>query len=106
SLPALLDIGFSLQATQKRAFYKLEATCKHSGHYNHSGCMDVDVEHTDDRYRDIGDAEQDLRDALRCFADWIYDRLESEHDWPTDDEQVDESIRANEYEFTAEGKLV
>ena len=97
------QIAEALQAVQARQFYKLEAACRHRGHYQHSGCMSVDVEHAEDRYRDIGDAEDDIRDALRLFADWIYGRLEQEHDWLTSDEQVDESIRANEYTFNEDG---
>lgn len=103
ALNELLSIGQALQAIQARHFYKLEATCRHRGFYQHSGCMSVDVEHAEDRYRDIGDAEDEIRDQLRLFADWIYDRLESEHDWLTADEQVDEAIRANEYTFNEDG---
>lgn len=104
ALNELLSIGQSLQATQARQFYKLEATCRHCGHYQHSGCMSVEVEHADDRYRDIGDAEIDIRDALRLFADWIYKMLEKEHDWLRSDEAVDESIIDNEYTFLETGK--
>lgn len=105
TLNELLSIGQSLQAAQARQFYKLEATCWCHGSYQHSGCMSVDVTHADSLYRDVGDAEDELRDALRAFADWVYDCLESEHDWLTDDEQVDESIRANGYEFLENGSL-
>ena len=103
TLNELLSIGQALQEIQSKQFYKLEAACRHRGHYQHSGCMSVDVEHAEDRYRDIGDAEGEIRDQLRLFADWIYDRLEQEHDWLTSDEQVDESIRANEYTFNEDG---
>ncbi len=97
------QIAEALQAIQASQFYKLEATCRHRGHYQHSGCMSVEVEHAEDRYRDIGDAEGEIRDQLRLFADWIYGHLEQEHDWLTSDEQVDESIRANEYTFNEDG---
>ena len=103
TLNELLSIGQALQEIQSKQFYKLEATCRHRGHYQHSGCMSVEVEHAEDRYRDIGDAEGEIRDQLRLFADWIYDCLESEHSWLTSDEQVDESIRANEYTFNEDG---
>ena len=96
-------IAKALQDVQARHFYKLTATSTHRGHYNHSGCMDIEVEHDDDRYRDIGDAEDEVKGALRDFADWIYERLEDEHDWLTSDEQVDESIIANEYTFDEDG---
>lgn len=96
-------IAKALQDVQARHFYKLTATSTHRGHYNHSGCMDIEVEHDDDRYRDIGDAEDEVKGALRDFADWIYRRLEEEHDWLLSDEQVEDSIRANEYTFDEDG---
>lgn len=50
---------------------------------------------------DIEDAhKQNARDAMR----WVYRNLEREWEWFNSDEQVDESIRANGYEFTKEGK--
>lgn len=96
-------IAKALQDVQKPFFYKLEASVHQSGHYNHSGCMRVSVEHADDRYRDIGDAEDEIRDLMRDFADWIYDCLEQEHEWLTSDEQVDESIISNGYMFNEDG---
>ena len=98
-------IADALQAVQRRHFYKLRATTSHRGHYCHSGCMSVDVEHDDDCYRDIGDAEDDIAQLMRDFADWIYDQLQKEYDYQMSDEQVAESIIANEYEFTEDGAL-
>lgn len=100
----LHDIVKALQAAQRKAFYKLGATTKHRGHYYHSGCMSVDVCNLDDRWRDIGALEDDVKDALCWFADWIYKQLETEHEYQTSDEQVDEAIRANQYTFTEDGK--
>lgn len=40
---------------------------------------------------------------MREFADWIYSRLEAEYEYQNADEQVDESIRINEYEFAEDG---
>ena len=97
-------IADELQAVQRKHFYHLIASMNHTGHYCHSGCMSVEVEHNEDRYRDIGDAEEGITQLMRDFADWIYDRLESEYDYQTSDEAVEEAIRANEYEFDEEGE--
>ena len=43
---------------------------------------------------------------LKDFAKWIYTRLDTEWDYAMSDEQIDDSIRANEYEFTEGGKIV
>lgn len=99
----LIRIATELQDIQRRHFYKLQATMKHRGHYSHSGCMEVEVFHDDDRYRDIGDAEDEICQLMRDFADWIYDRLEAEYDYQTSDEAVEEAIVANEYEFLEDG---
>ena len=98
-------IANALQEVQRKHFYKLVATSTQSGRYSHSGCMSVEVEHDDDRYRGIGDAEGEITTLLRDFADWIYNRLEEEHDWLRSDEQVDENIVANEYMFTEDGGI-
>ena len=98
-------IADELQAVQRKHFYHLIASMNHRGHYCHSGCMSVEVEHNEDRYRDIGDAEDDIRQLMRDFADWIYGRLSDEYDYQTSDEAVEEAIRANEYEFDENGEL-
>lgn len=91
-------IADELQAVQRRNFYRLIASMSHHGH------MSVEVEDSEDRYRDIGSAEEDIRDLMRSFADWIYRQLEKEYEYQTSDEAVDEAITANEYEFTEDGE--
>lgn len=109
-LRELEDIGERLQETQRRAFYQITATTRQRGHYMHSGCMAVSVEATtpagDDICEGFIDIEEDVTDALRLFADWIYTSLEREHDYLTSDESVDEMIEANEYEFDEDGDII
>lgn len=101
-------IADRLQAIQRRNFYRLEATMRLNGRYEHSGCMSVDV-CGDGSMRDYGDVSESVCDdivcEMRCFADWIYESLEKEHDWLMSDEQADESIMANEYEFDEYGDI-
>lgn len=101
----LHDICKGLQDVQRRHFYKLEARVKQSGHYMHSNCTDIDVTHADDQYRDIGEDEGILAQLLRDFMDWIYARLEDEHDYLLSDEALKESIEANECEFEENGTI-
>ena len=96
----------ALTAVQRKHFYQLEAKVSTYGHYSHSCCTRVTVEHAEDRYRDIGDAEEEITQLLRDFMDWIYSRLEAEHDYLTSDEQIRDSLIANEVEFTEEGDRV
>lgn len=103
--PTLIRIAQGLQDAQRRNFYRLVATCKHRGHYYHSGCMDVEVEDSEHRYRDIGADYDEIKGLLREFADWIYKRLEVDYEWQTSEEAVLESCEANGYEFDEKGTM-
>lgn len=99
----LAAIARDLVDVQRRNFYQLTAVVQHRGHYYHEHCTEIDVERPDsDRGVAEGDAEA-IKDALRAFMRWIYGQLEKEHDWLMADEQVDDAIRANEYEFNEDG---
>lgn len=99
-------IADELQAVQSKAFYRLEASMAHRGHYYHSGYMSVSVEDREDSYRDVSRFEDDITDAMRDFASWIYRQIGAEYEYAMSDENVDESIRINEYEFTESGDIV
>lgn len=103
--PELIRIAQGLQDVQKRHFYKLRARTSHRGPYYHSGYMAVEVCHYDDQYRDIGDAEDEITQLLRDFADWIYEQLEAAYEYRMEDEVIEEGIRANEYEFDENGNI-
>jgi len=107
-------IADALQEAQRKVNYTATASTKQRGHYCHSGCMEVvvDVEHTyisepDEKKFDerFCNAEAAITQCMRDFADWIYKRLEEDYEWRMKDEQVDENITANEYEFTEDGKI-
>jgi hypothetical protein len=99
----LHGIADALQEAQRGAFYRLTATAKHSGHYYHSGCMEIDTERTDGA--EVAEEQHSMvTQCLRDFADWIYRQLERAYEYVNSDEQVDESIRANGYEFDDNGR--
>lgn len=91
---------------QRSRFYKITARMKQgsgSNFYSHSGTMSVEVYvNGDDAPREI---EDDVKQLMRDFADWIYSQLEADYNWRMADEQVDDSIRANEYEFDEDGEI-
>jgi hypothetical protein len=66
--------------------------------YNHENSVDIEV------HGDHGStAEEELCEMARDCMRWIYNQLKAEYEWLTSDEQVDESMRINEYEFDEEG---
>lgn len=86
---------------------------KHSGHYSHEYCTEFDFNFPDDNEgedwpddkREVWDKEcEALKENARDFMKWIYRQLEKEYEYMMSDECVDESICANEYQFTEEGK--
>ena len=95
-------IAQGLQDVQRRHFYRLTADITSArDHY-----IRVEVEDSENRYRDIGDAEDDVRGLMNDFNDWMFKCLQDEYEYLTSDEAVEESIVANEYEFDAYGNWV
>ncbi len=106
SEPKLYRIAELLYDVQRHNFYSIGARCAHRGHYYHSGCMAIDVwpDETMSERTTLSELHEEyIIDAMRDFADWIYKKLREEYEYLMSDEQVDETILANEYEFTAEG---
>jgi len=84
-------------------FSSLSATINVGGRGCNSGCMEVNVfDHNSEGDTDSTENEE-LTQLMRDFADWIYAQLKGEYEWRMADEQVDESIRANEYDFDEDG---
>lgn len=77
---------------------------KQRGHYNHEHCTDFTVNVSDDDSPEAGDASEALEEVSKDAMRWIYRQLESDYNWHNADEQVDESIEANRYTFTEDGK--
>lgn len=93
---------------------------KHAGHYHHEHCTRFsDVEYGDDdpietlpyggpeyqeRVAYLDGRTEELIELARDAMRWIYAQLEAEYEFLNSDEQVDELIRANAYEFTEEGR--
>ena len=99
----LHEIADSLFEIQRKHFYRLTASTLQRGYYMHSGCMAVDV-HEDGRDADADTADE-VKSALRSFADWMYSALEKEYWYRMSAEHVDEMITANEYEFSEDGQI-
>ncbi len=82
---------------QRRNFYQIRGGVSANDQYMRTS---ADAYRADDR-EVIG--EDDANQIVSEFADWIYRALEVEYDYQNADEQVDESIRCNEYEFDEDG---
>lgn len=98
----LAEIGQALQEAQRPVKWTGSASVGVQGIYSHSGCMNISV-NMETEWRD--ETESIIEQCLRDFADWIYARLRTEYEWMNSDEQVDEVLVANEYEFEADGSM-
>jgi hypothetical protein len=104
-LHSIADQLALLQVTQRLATgrTRMELRIRAEGHYSHSGTMRVE-----DIYDIFTDDEIDLTDELlavfRRFADWIYARLEEEHDYLLSDECIDQYLA--ELTFDSDGSEV
>lgn len=100
----LHEIADRLDQVQTYASYQIVARTRHSyPHYYHEYTMQVDVER-EDEYDLREGQEEEVIDCLREFARWIYRQLDESYFDLIEDEQVAETIRANEYEFTESGR--
>lgn len=101
----LHQIADDLRAVQRKNFYRLEAKITHRDRYYHAHSMDIDVVDREDQYRDLGDAEDAIKEALRDFANWMYKRIEEEYEYQTSEEAVRETANANDWEFYENGDM-
>jgi len=100
-------IADELQRVQRAAFYRLTADVSHSGRHYHEYCAQIDVSDSSDSYRDLPEgAEDGISEALRDFMRWIYRCLEADYEFALSDENVEEVIRINGYEFDEHGNRV
>ncbi|HEV7343557.1 MAG: antitoxin of toxin-antitoxin stability system [Sphingopyxis sp.] len=98
-------IADALAAIQWRNFFQLSARISHRGRYYHEYSMEIGVQRDSPAYQDMTvTAEDDLSEALRDLARWLYGKLEDESDYLTSEAVVDEAIVANGYSFTEQGE--
>lgn len=90
-----------LAAIQRKYFYQVTVEVSHRGHYQHSYCTEFENPSTMELSAEDFD---EVKGLLRSLMDWIYRQLEKEWEYQNSDECVDENIKANEYEFTEEGR--
>lgn len=93
----LQHIARRWQVLQRRNFYRLRGSVSANDQYMRTS---ADAYRADDA-DPVG--ESDVDQLVSDFAGWIYRALEAEYDYQNADEQVDESIRCNEYEFDENG---
>jgi len=96
----LHQVVTDLQAIQKRNFYQLQA----SGEIRDRGGNSCDVDRLDDK-EPTADALQEVEDCIYQFSNRILSNLQDEYEYQTSDENVDETIRINEYEFYENGEI-
>lgn len=95
-------IAQGLQDVQRSHFYRLTADITSArDHY-----IRVEVGDSENPYRDIGEAEDGVRELMNDFNDWMFKCLQDEYEYLTSDEAVEESVVANEYEFDEYGNWV
>lgn len=88
-----------LCSVQKRYNYSLTASVTHRGHYSHK----IQIDRNSGPNEINGDDMKAVEELLRAFMRWIYQQLQAAYKYENADAQIDETIRANEYEFDVDG---
>lgn len=97
-------IARELLSVQAKYRYQVVARlARRDHHYAHEHTIGFEIE------TEAGEAiqetdEQTIVEALRSLMRWIYKQLQEEYEYQTSDEQIEESIKANGYSFTEDGK--
>ena len=98
-------IADELQAIQKRNFWQLHASVRHSGRYCHEYTMAIEVERDSPTWQPMTDGAEDaVTEAMRDLARWLYRQLRAEYEHLTSDDAIDETLAANAWSFTAAGE--
>lgn len=104
----LREIAATIDDLQRKYRKRLWAKIKQRGNYYHSYTMYVDEIEAITAAGNVREVsaedEKALLEALRDFANWIYRQLEKEYEYQNSDEQIDETIRCNEYDFHVNGR--
>ena len=79
-----------------------EYEIKHSGHYYHEYCTNVYYLGDDEKAEQLDERFLELSRQLMRI---LYEKLNTEYDYLNSDEAITEYIKANNYEFTEDGKL-
>jgi len=98
-------IAAELQDLQRRNFYRLECSLTRSryrSHYVHEHTVSGSVTRIDS-INVSSETGEEVVDLFRDVMRWAYRSLEREYEYQNADEQIDENIRCNEYEFTEDG---
>lgn len=97
----LHGITDTLADVQRRHFYKLEAAVT----YHHYYGLQVEVGHTEDRYREIPDADyKTVKEAMKDLCQWLYHQLQTQDEWLGSEENIADAMSANGYTFTKDGR--
>jgi hypothetical protein len=98
----LQQIAKDLQEAQRRAFWALTASVTS----RRDTSISVDVSDGRTRYGDTTpELEGAISEAMRDFSQWIYRLAITTHDFQTSDENIAESMAANEYRFDEHGRI-
>lgn len=104
-------IAAELDAFQERYGRRLVAEITRNGrsNYVHAYTVDIDVceqdEAADDGLVNVSPTtEKAITDEMRNFMAWIWDKLRQAYEGEREDESIADNIRANEYEFEADGR--
>lgn len=100
------DIDFRLFLDGKYKDMEISASISHNSHhyYATSTTVNLNIEGDGLGDDDFSEIEQVIKDEREKLGNEIYSSLEKEYEWRTNEEQIIETIEANEYEFTQDGK--
>lgn len=102
----LHKIADALRDLERSRFYKIDVKISQSGRYCHEHSMDFELmdSRTGDYAEMTFEQAKEWGEPFRDLARWLYRALEKEYEYRTGDkDHLEETLRANEYDFEADG---
>jgi hypothetical protein len=97
----LHKIARELQNIAAKSFYTGTASIWQSGYYYH----EISMLFATDCEKGFFD-DDDFQDVTADLCRWLYKRLESEYNYLTSEEAIEETLRCNDYEFDEYGNII
>jgi hypothetical protein len=94
-------IARELQNIAAKSFYTGTASIRQSGHYYHEISMSFYTD-CEKGYFD----DDDFQDVTADLCRWLYKRLETEYNYLTSEEAIEETLRCNNYKFDEYGNII
>lgn len=98
----IIPIFEAMQKQASKVFYDLSFSYNNDGNFRRSYNLSIEDSYTDETYNEI---ESEIRDLISELEQIVYYALRKQCGWLSNDEQIIETLKSNDYMFTIDGEI-